>query len=192
MSYYELMYVYWKDASLCHSQSFIRLAFETLLFTTSCFDCWRLFELDCHFWMLFVCFLVLYAFPSRLLESSFGCHEKERSSSHLIGWERWSIGKPLRIAMYPPHKCTHTHWNTHSCTPCFHCPWFIWILKMSRSSQQSPFLSFFSFSNSASGFVSSDGSSDSAYEVQWSVKWGVFKLESLRENKLFLWVVYLR
>ncbi len=120
MSYYELMYVYWKDASLCHSQSFIRLAFETLLFTTSCFDCWRLFELDCHFWMLFVCFLVLYAFPSRLLESSFGCHEKERSSSHLIGWERWSIGKPLRIAMYPPHKCTHTHTHTGTHTVAHH------------------------------------------------------------------------
>lgn len=112
------------------------------------------------FFMLCVCFLVLYAFPSRLLERSFGCHEKERFSSHLIGWELWSIGKPLRIAMYPPHKCTKTHSITHSCTPCFHCPWFIWILKMSQSSQQPLFAVFLSQNQCERLHMSCDGTSD--------------------------------
>lgn len=87
-----------------------------LLFTTSCFDCWRLFGLDCHFYFFLcfcVCFLVLYAFSSRLLERSFGCHEKERFSSHLIGWELLSIGKPLRIAM-SHHTSAHKHTRSHT------------------------------------------------------------------------------
>lgn len=167
------MYVYWEDASLCHSQSFIRLAFETVIYH-------KLFWLleTVWAWLSFLnafCLLVLYAFPSRPLESSFGCHEKERSSSHLIGWERWSIGKPLRIAMYPPHKCTHTHTGTHTVAHhvfIVHDLFGFWRCREVLSSL--PFCLFFSLSNSASDFVSSDGSSDSAYEVQWSVKWGVF------------------
>lgn len=147
----------------CFTESFPVLHEIGFWFTTSCFDCWRLFGLDCiffFFWMLCVCFLVLYAFPSRPLERSFGCHEKERFSSHLIGWELWSIGKPLRIAMYPPHKCTKTNSITHSCTPCFHCPWFIWILKMSQSSQQPLFAVFLSQNQCERLHMSCDGTSD--------------------------------
>lgn len=121
---------------------------------------WAWLHFFFFFWMLCVCFLVLYAFPSRPLERSFGCHEKERFSSHLIGWELWSIGKPLRIAMYPPHKCTKTHSITHSCTPCFHCPWFIWILKMSQSSQQPLFAVFLSQNQCERLHMSCDGTSD--------------------------------